>query len=75
MNEEPAAAPVATAELPQLRRILATKQIDRDVGVPIAPGQIVELPADQAEAAIKEGKAKDPDAKASDTKPAAKAKD
>jgi len=68
--DQPAEALVATTDLPPLRRILATKQIDREVGVPIAPGQIVEMPRDQADALIKDGRAKDPD-----EKPAGKAKD
>lgn len=65
-----AAAPlVATAPLPELKRVLVVKQIDRDVGPPLAPGQIAFLPADHE--ALKDGRAKDPDA--DDKKPAAKA--
>lgn len=63
-----AAAPlVATAPLPELKRVLVVKVIERDVGPALAPGQIAYLPADHE--ALKDGRAKDPDAK--DEKPAA----
>ena len=68
---EAAALPVATTDLPELRRVLVVKQIDRDVGPPLAPGQIAHLPADHP--ALSDGRAKDPDAKDEKPAPAAKA--
>jgi hypothetical protein len=66
---ETAAPLIATSPLPELKRVLVVKPIDRDVGPPLAPGQVAYLPADHE--ALKDGRAKDPDAK--DEKPPAKA--
>lgn len=57
------AVPLAAAEtpLPELKRVLATQVIERENGPDIAPGQIAWLPKDAAAAAIKAGKADDPD--------------
>lgn len=66
MTEEttPPALTTSAAPLAPLKRILAKKEIPRAIGVPIAPGQAVYLPEAEAEAAIKDGLAVDPDAKA-----------
>ncbi|ONG56970.1 hypothetical protein BKE38_05085 [Pseudoroseomonas deserti] len=75
---EAAAPTVATAPLPDLKRVLVVREIEREFGPALAPGQIAYLPADHE--ALKDGRAKDPDAalKAADKaadKQAEKAKD